>query len=348
MDKDCKINNGMAQGSLTRTTQWLLNVALVFIIIIGLKFSAPMITQMLIILFIAIVISPIYYLLRRLRLPSWLALTLMIAAMALLFLYGINIVLTRSLLDFSKKVPEYHHEIGLAMNDFSDWLKNQGVEVPEAVFADAKSMNASTVTGLVRGIGTKIGNFLKDSILALIIVSFILCELPSLPKKVKALPWMTDATWERLYKIVNDVRHYMSIKTAISAATGIGIYIGLSIMGIDSAVLLAILAFVLNFVPVIGSIIAAVPAVLIALVQHDPLTGVYVALLYTAVNMALGNILEPRLMGYGFGVSPVVVLFSLIFWGWVLGPLGMLFAVPLTMALRGSIESILRETMHDD
>lgn len=350
MNEICKTDKGAGQqqhGGMSKTTLWLLNIALVFIIVIGMKTAAPMLTQMLIILFIAIVISPIYYVLRRIRVPSWLALTLMIVAMALLFLYGINIVLTRALLDFSKKVPEYHNEICLALNDFSAWLQGQGVEVPEAIFNDAKSINASTVTGLVKDIGTRVGNFLKDSIWVLIIVSFILCELPSLPKKVKSLPWMNEATWGRLYKIVNDVRHYMSIKTAISAATGICIYIGLSIMDIDSAVLLGFLAFVLNFVPVIGSIIAAVPAVLIALVQYDPLQGVYVSLLYLAVNMVFGNILEPRLMGYGFGVSPVVVLFSLIFWGWVLGPLGMLFAVPLTMAMRGSVESILRETMQD-
>ncbi len=111
--------------------------------------------------------------------------------------------------------------------------------------------------------------------------------------------------------------------------------------------LLGITAFVLNFVPVIGSIIAAFPAILIAVLQYNVLKGFYVALLYLAVNTLFGNILEPRLMGYGFGVSPVVVLVSLIFWGWVLGPVGMFFAVPLTMALRGSIESMLRETMKD-
>ena len=114
-------------------------------------------------------------------------------------------------------------------------------------------------------------------------------------------------------------------------------------MGVDSPVLLGFVAFILNYVPVIGSIIAAVPAVLIALMQHGTLKGAYVAVLYLAVNTLFGNILEPRFMGYGFGVSPVIVLFSLIFWGWVLGPLGMLFAVPLTMAMQVSLGSMLRE-----
>ena len=135
----------------------------------------------------------------------------------------------------------------------------------------------------------------------------------------------------------------MGIKTLISAATGLCVYLGLMMMGVDSPVLLGFVAFILNYVPVIGSIIAAVPAVLIALMQHGTLKGAYVAVLYLAVNTLFGNILEPRFMGYGFGVSPVIVLFSLIFWGWVLGPLGMLFAVPLTMAMQVSLGSMLRE-----
>jgi predicted PurR-regulated permease PerM len=114
-------------------------------------------------------------------------------------------------------------------------------------------------------------------------------------------------------------------------------------MGVDSPVLLGFIAFVFNFVPVIGSIFAAVPAVLIAVMQHNALTGAYVIALYIVVNTLFGYILEPRFMGYGFGVSPVVVMFSVVFWGWVLGPLGMLFAVPLTMAVRGALGSMMRE-----
>lgn len=328
---------------MTRLTKWLINIAALVVIVFGMKLAAPMITQVLVILFLAIVISPIYYLFRKWRVPSWLALTVIIVSMTVLCLYGANVVFSRAVLDFTKKIPSYHEQLTETTAELKGWLERQEVEVPELLFDDILKVNSASMSTFVKQAGGIVGSFIKSVILVLIIVSFILCELPSLPDKVKSQRWMTQSLWDRLIKIVLDVRHYMGIKTIISAATGVCIYIGLVFMGIDSPVLLGFIAFVLNFVPVLGSIFAAVPAVLITVMQHDTLKGAYVIVLYVVVNTLFGNILEPRFMGYGFGVSPVVVMFSLVFWGWVLGPLGMLFAVPLTMALRGSLGSMMRE-----
>ena len=328
---------------MTRMTKWLVNIAALIVIILGMRAISPMITQVLVILFLAIVISPLYYLLRKGRVPSWLALTLIIVSMSVLCFYGLNIVVSKAALDFTKKIPLYHAQLVRTTTEFSGWLKEQDVAVPEMLFNDIIQVDSAKISNLVKVGGTMVGSFLKNVVLVLIIVSFILCELPTLPDKVRSQRWMTQSLWDRLIKIVLDVRHYMGIKTVISAATGFCIYLGLVLMGIDSPVLLGVVAFILNYVPVIGSIIAAVPAVLIALMQFDALKSGYVAVLYIVVNTLFGNILEPHLMGYGFGVSPVIVLFSLVFWGWVLGPVGMLFAVPLTMAVRGSLGSMMRE-----
>lgn len=328
---------------MTRVTKWLINIAALLVIILGMKAISPVLTLILVTLFIAIVISPLYYILRKLRLPSWLALALIIVSMSVLCMYGLNIVVSRAALDFTKKIPLYHSQLVKTTAEFTGWLVKQDVAVPEMLFDDILSVDSASISNFVKVAGTKVGSFLKNVVMVLIIVSFILCELPTLPQKVRGQRWMTESLWERLAKIVLDVRHYMGIKTVISAATGICIYLGLMVMGVDSPVLLGVVAFILNYVPVIGSIIAAVPAVLIALMQFDALKGGYVAVLYLVVNTLFGNILEPRLMGYGFGVSPVIVLFSLVFWGWVLGPVGMLFAVPLTMAVQGALGSMMRE-----
>lgn len=328
---------------MTRVTKWLVNIAALTIIVLGMKTAAPMITQVLVILFLAIVISPAYYLLRRWRVPSWLALTLIIASMTFLGLYGMNVVVSKAALDFTKKIPDYHRALVSSAKEFREWLSAQDVEVPPLLLEEMLQVDANTISGVVKQGGAIIGSFLKNAVFVLIIVSFILCELPTLSTKLRSHPWMSESLWNRLTTIVLHVRHYMGIKTLISAATGFCIYIGLMLMGVDSPILLGFTAFILNYVPVIGSIIAAVPAVLIAIMQQGTLKGAYVVGLYIVVNTLFGNILEPRLMGYGFGVSPVVVLFSLIFWGWVLGPLGMLFAVPLTMALQVALGSMLRE-----
>ena len=110
-------------------------------------------------------------------------------------------------------------------------------------------------------------------------------------------------------------------------------------MGLDFPLLWGLLAFLLNYIPNIGSIIAAVPAVLLALVQIGPGRAIVIAGGYVAINLLIGNLIEPRVMGQGLGLSTLVVFLSLIFWGWVLGPVGMLLSVPLTMTLVMALES---------
>jgi predicted PurR-regulated permease PerM len=108
----------------------------------------------------------------------------------------------------------------------------------------------------------------------------------------------------------------------------------LILLDIHYAVLWGVVAFLLNFIPNIGSILAAVPAVLMAMVQYNFGTALAVAGVYLAVNVTIGSILEPRIMGKGLGLSTLVVFLSLIFWGWLLGPVGMLLSVPLTIMVK--------------
>ena len=251
----------MKEIRMTRLTKWLLNSAALVIIVFGMKLAAPMITQVLVILFLAIVISPIYYLFRNWHFPSWLALTIIIVTMTVLCLYGANVVFSKAVLDFSKKIPQYHAQLVQTTAEFKGWLCNQDVEVPELLFDDILKVDNANLSMFVKQAGGIVGAFLKSVILVLIIVSFILCELPSLPEQVKRQRWMTQSLWDRLIRIVLDVRHYMGIKTIISVSTGVFVYLGLVLMQVDSPVLLGFVAFILNFVAVIGSIIAAVPAV---------------------------------------------------------------------------------------
>jgi predicted PurR-regulated permease PerM len=127
---------------------------------------------------------------------------------------------------------------------------------------------------------------------------------------------------------------YITTKAMLSLLTGGLISAGMWLMDVQFALLWGFLAFLLNFIPNIGSIIAAVPAVLLSLLERDPLlTGMIIAL-YLLVNTLVGNIIEPRFMGHRLGLSTLAVFLSLIFWGWVFGPVGMLLSVPLTMVIK--------------
>ena len=140
-------------------------------------------------------------------------------------------------------------------------------------------------------------------------------------------------------KIIQKIQHYFGIKTMTSLVTGFAITIWLLIIGVDYPVLWGLVAFLLNFVPNIGSIIAAVPAVLLALLMNGTMIAILTVVGYVVVNITIGNVVEPRVMGKGLGLRMLVVFISLVFWGWVLGPIGMLLAVPLTMTLKIMLKS---------
>jgi AI-2 transport protein TqsA len=131
----------------------------------------------------------------------------------------------------------------------------------------------------------------------------------------------------------------MVIKTLISLATGILVGIGLSVLGVDFPVLWGFLAFLLNYVPNVGSTIAAIPAVLLAYIQLGFGRAVTAAAVYMVVNFILDNVIETKLMGRRLGLSSLVVFLSLIFWGSLLGPVGMVLCIPLTMTVKFACEN---------
>src|SRR5699024_5394257 len=131
----------------------------------------------------------------------------------------------------------------------------------------------------------------------------------------------------------------LAIKTTASIATGVIVGVGLVFIGVDFPSFWACLACLLNFIPTIGSIVAAIPAVLIAFLGLGTTEGLITMTLYVAVNTVIGSIIEPRFMGQTLGLSPVIVLVSLMLWGWVFGPVGMLLSILLTMILKLALES---------
>ena len=150
---------------------------------------------------------------------------------------------------------------------------------------------------------------------------------------------MSSDTWQRLSQIVADVRRYMFLKTVMSILTGALVALWLLVVGIDFPIVLGVLAFALNYIPTIGSIAAAVPGILLAFIEFGLGTAALVSFGYVVINVGVSNGIEPRYLGHGLGLSPLVVIICVLFWGWVLGPMGMLLAVPLTMSVKIALES---------
>jgi predicted PurR-regulated permease PerM len=186
---------------------------------------------------------------------------------------------------------------------------------------------------------SRLSGILTNSFMILLTVIFLLLEASGLPPKLHAALNDPEGSLARFDKMSESVNRYIAIKTLTSVATGIAIGLWLAITGVDYPFLWALLAFLLNYVPNIGSIIAAIPAVLLALVQFGIGTALITALGFVIVNIVIGSLIEPKFMGRGLGLSTLVVFLSLVFWGWVLGPVGMLLSVPLTMILKIALES---------
>jgi len=175
---------------------------------------------------------------------------------------------------------------------------------------------------------------LSLSLLILLYLVFMLAESVAFPDKWRTVFGEHSQGIGGAATVLRQVQRYLVLKTAISLATGTAIGVGAFLLGVDFALFWGFLAFVLNYIPSIGSFIAAVPAVLIALLQFGPGRAFGLASVYLAVNVILGNFADPILVGRQLRLSPIVVLMSLVFWGWTLGITGLFLAVPLTIALR--------------
>ena len=334
-----------AKAKTDLVLRFLVGAAALVVVLGGLKIAAPLITQFLMVAFIAIIMSPLYYWMRKARFPHWLAVTLLLTGIVCLLAYAATSLVPSAGHDFSENIQSFGGSLRRNLDEFQDWLGKKNIVIPKQATTGLLDLATASVGTIGKRTLSFIGSSSTNTIITLIIVGFVFAELNRLPDRVRSLSWMTATHWQLLTAFVADVRHYMAIKTAISALTGLLVYVGLRLLGVGAPGMLALIAFLFNFVPVIGSLAATLPGVLIALAGKGPGTAAWTLVLYLAVNQVLGSIVEPRIMGKGFGVSPILVLASVIFWGWLLGPAGMLFAVPLTTAVRGAFASVKESRM---
>lgn len=313
----------------------LLLLAATMIIIAGIKAAASIMIPFLLAVFTAIVSAPLMLWLTRRGVPDVLAVLLMLV-LFLLAGFGLTVFLGGTVNAFYEDIPVYEQRIAMMTDSAANWVRGYGFDVPDNLIADY--FNPGMVLGMVGTIFNGLGGVLANALLILFTVIFILLEAPSMPAKLKRAFGEETNAFEHFARFSDLVQQYLAIKTLVSLGTGVTIGIALWIIGVDYAAVWALIAFLLNYIPNIGSIIAAVPAVLIALVQLGGGEAVATIMVYVVVNTLFGNVVEPRMMGRSLGLSTLVVFLSLVFWGWVLGPVGMLLSIPLTMVVKIALE----------
>lgn len=203
----------------------------------------------------------------------------------------------------------------------------------------AEQVNPDSLIKLLNYMLTGLSSILADGLVVFLAVLFILAEVANLPNKLTAALKNPGQSMQRLLTFTKNVIRYLALKAATSALTAICVAVVLWLLEIDYVFLWAVLAFFLNFIPYIGSALAGLPAVLLALVDHGLGSALWATTGYVVINIVIGNIVETRLMGGGLNLSSFVVFVSLIFWDWVLGPVGMFLSIPLTMLITIALES---------
>jgi len=298
------------------------------IIVLGLQAASSILIPFIFAVFLSIIVWPFMRWLVDHRVPYGISIVIVI-----LTIIGILVVLGAtvggSINDFSDRLPFYESQLRIRLSSLIQDSSQQAY----IAFINEQVSNFSPLA-LIGNLFAQIRGFLSNFILIIFTIIFLLLEASTLPKKIGIIFSINDSDPEFLNQFTHGVQRYLGIKTIISSITGMIVAAFTFLIGLDFPMLWGLTAFLLNYVPTIGSLIAAVPAVALAIVQLGISDAIIIGIGYFAINFFIGGILEPRIMGKGLGLSTLVVFLSLVFWGWIFGPVGMLLSVPLTMTAK--------------
>ena len=183
-------------------------------------------------------------------------------------------------------------------------------------------------------------SLLSSAVLILIYAIFLLIEVSGFSAKLNDAFRPSEPAYRYISTVTTNLRNFLVAQTKVSLVTGVSVTLALWVLGVEFAVLWGFVAFLLNFIPYIGSILAAIPAGIVAFIQYGPsMTVVWVIVAYLIINVVVNYTIYPRVMSQGVDLSMFVVLAAMVFWGWVLGPIGLILSVPITAVIKISLES---------
>ena len=318
------------------TLSVLLTLAALVVVLAGIKAASAMVVPFLLSIFIAVICNPILQWGQRFKIPAGISISLIVVFM---LVAGMTLagVVGNSVNEFSLQMPTYKEKLS---EDFS-WVITQLASFNIHLNKDLilEHFDPGVAMGMVSNLLSSLGGVMANLFLIVLTVIFMLLEASSFPRKVHLALNDPAMKLRQIDKFIASVNQYLAIKTVVSIGTGLLAGLLCWAVGVDHFVLWGVLAFLFNYIPNIGSVIAAVPAVLLAIVDVGGVGAAIIAGGYLGINTLMGNVIEPRFMGRGLGLSTLVVFLSLVFWGWLLGTVGMLLSVPLTMIVKIALES---------
>jgi predicted PurR-regulated permease PerM len=319
----------------------LLTAACLVVVLAGMKAAASFFVPVVLAFFLSVLSYPMMRWLREHRVPHWIGVlvtvTVNVGVLVFVIQAGVHL-LTR----MQHELPYYIKGLKGLLDQGAIWLQNQGAAEAPAMLDQmwdwqGLGNNQNIVQGLTTIMGSTVGtaaSVVSTTTVVMILMVFILMEAVGTRGRLAAVKVAGGPDFGQLLESASDIQKYLVIKTSISIVTGFLAGVWCWMFDLPYAVLWGIVAFLMNYIPAVGSIMAGVPPVLLALVTSGFGSAFGVMLGYLGINTALGTFLEPLLLGRRFGASPLVIVTSVIFWGWMWGPVGMFLAVPLTMMVK--------------
>lgn len=314
----------------------VITFAAIVILIAGLRSAEAIVNPFLLAVFISIISAPPIAWMEKKGIPHTLAVVFIIV-LILMIIVGVGGLTGTSVAQFSANLPNYEQrlrEIELTNLKYLDAL---GIDFSEEHIL--QTFDSSKIMSFTASVLNSLGGLMGTSLLIFITVLFMLLESKSFVYKFSIISKHPKETQAKVREIIYNVNRYLTLKTLTSLSTGVLVGIWLWIIGVDYPVLWGMLAFIMNYIPNIGSLLSAIPAVLLAIIQLTTAGVIWTIIGYFVINLIIGSFIEPRIMGRGLGISTLVVFLSLIFWGWALGPIGMFLSTPLTMAVKIAMET---------
>ncbi|HEY6435247.1 MAG TPA: AI-2E family transporter [Ignavibacteriaceae bacterium] len=324
------------QINSSRSFHILMSIAAFVIIIAGISLAQSVVVLFLLSFFLALLGTPPVLWLKEKRIPTGFAVLIVMAGMIIIIIL-ISAQIGSSFSNFLDEMPLLQSRLREQVMELSAFLRSKGFSGTQKYLLDY--VDSESIMNFTAGLVTGLSSVVSDFVLILLTVTFILLEVSSFPIKLRTILGKPKQVFPRFTEFVVDMKRYMVIKTLINLATGILIGVWMYILGVQYPILWGFLAFLLHYIPNIGAIIAAIPAALLAFVQFGIGSAVLVIAGNILIGFVIGNVIEPRLMGRKFGLSTLVVFVSLIFWGSILGFIGAILSIPLTMTLKFAFES---------
>lgn len=305
------------------------------VIIFGLQFAQEFLVPLTIGLTVAAVSAPLVNWLSRRGVPGVVSAS-MVLLLDIAALGGLGRLFVLAASDLQKRLPSYVHRFSTLSTTVEHYLQRHGLHK----VANATWLSGEQASAMLQRFVGDFASGASHLALVMFVVFFLLCELSVMGDKLRQLSGDADAQFERVDRIVRQVQLYLVVKLWTSLLVAAGAFIVLNALHIEVALLLSLMLFLLHFIPNIGAVIAAIPAVLVALIDRGPAAALSVGAAYLVLNLVVGNLIEPRMLGSRLGMSPFVVLVGMLFWGWLWGPAGALLSVPILAATKIVLENI--------